>query len=416
MDRDLNELKMYKYKASLKNGRHIKGEIAAFSEEEAKKELKSRDVYVLKLKNNTPFNARWAKPSDLEKGMFFEKFASQMKTGADFQRILNNLKRDNFSFAMIKMIEGVLVEIKKGQDFGESLNQVGVFGTDVIEIVRAGEESGKLLKVLEDLAELFTEKAAIRKTLRKAAFKPAGMLAFSFLIIIFVIPRMIEPIKGVYKSFNKGQEGSVGQIPAITQVIMDSVDFISGIGGLFVGGVIAGLVFGIKFLYSNNPKFKKNFDFFIIEVPLIGKFQQMLSAYITFLSLDILYKAGVSMSVAFNMISKAQTNESLREDIDAVQEELKAGKSLNRAINQSVYISPLLKDLIIQGDISGTLSDELTKGKEMAKKDFDEYSDVLVKGLVGVVGFIISVIVGVIIIAVYLPIFTMVNDIMSTMK
>lgn len=411
---NVENLKVYKYKASLKNGRTVTGNIYSFSEEEAKRELKNRDLYLLKIKNNTPFYSKWTKPSDLEKGLLFEKISEQLKTGSDFQRILNNLKRDNFSFASIKMIEGLLLEIKKGKGFGDALKSLNLFSSEIIEIVFAGEESAKLVEVLKDLSELFIEQSNIKKTVLKASFKPIGLLIFSFLIVIFIIPRMLEPIKGVFKSFENKIEGE--GIPAITTMVINMIEFISGKGGISLGLTTLLLFFLGRYYYLNNLVFKRYIDYKIIELPLIGLFKKKLTSYITFLSLNVLYKAGIPITVSFFMIAKSQNNIALKEDLLAVAEELKEGKSLNKAINQSLYITPRLKDMIIQGDLSGSLEYELKKGKILAKKDFDEFSEILIKGLVSIVGFLVSLLVATIIISVYLPIFSMVNQIMSNMK
>lgn len=405
------KLKLWSYKGFIQDGRKVKGKVAAYSKQEAIEELKSRGRFVSKIKDATPFDSDWGPPSKEQLSIFLKDLSNKVSTGVGMKSVLIGMKKLNYNFKVILMIEHALQEIDKGIELNEALKNTKKFSSDTIEIIKAGEKSGKLSMVLNELSILYAEEAHTRKILIKSSFKPVGMVVFAILIIVFVIPQMIEPIRGVYAEFKIGDKG----LPALTEWVMATVNFVAGAGGLLVLAILIGLVVLYKFSYKKYFGFKSKMDHFFVALPLFGNMKAKLFTYITFLTFNVLYKSSIDVSMAFKMMADSQKNESLKNDLLSVYNSLKSGKELNVSIEQSLFISEPMKDKISNGYKDGSLGEELDSGKILAKRDFNEYTEVFIKGVVALIGIVVSLVVGVIIISVYLPMFTMIKDVMDTM-
>ena len=405
------KLKLWKYKALIQDGRKIKGKIAAYNKEEASKLLKQKGRFVSAVSDATPFTAEFMNPNKEDISIFFKDLANKISSGSDIKGILIGMKRLKYDFKIILMIERILDRIDDGTEFYIALEKAKGFGKDTIEIVKAGEKSGKLPLVLKELSVLYSEEAAIGKTLIKSLFKPIGMMIFAILIVVFIVPQMTEPIKGVYKEMNVEGKG----LPLLTEIVLSSVEFVTGAGGILVLGVVIGLFVLFKVLYKYTFFFKKRWDYFMIWLPLFGTIRKKLFTYITALSFSTLYKSSINISLAFQMIADAQKNEALKDDLISVFKSLSAAKDLNVSIEQSLYLSDSLKDRISNGYEDGSLMEELEFAKTATKDDFNEYTKIFVSGVSSLIGFTVSLVVGIIIIAVYLPMFTMIGDVMGNM-
>lgn len=406
-----NKLKLWKYKGFIQDGRKVKGKIPAYNKDDAIEDLKAKSIFVSSIKDATPFNSSWGKPSKKDLSIFLKDLSSKTSAGVDIKGIFIGMKKLNYNFKITLMIEDIIKEIDSGSELHEALEKTGKFSLDTIEIIKAGEVSGNLPLVLEELSVLFNEEAKVRSTLIKSSFKPLSLIGFAFLIVIFIVPRMVEPIKGVYKEFNVKGDG----LPWLTEIVMDTVNFISGPKGITIVVVYFIFHFLFKFLYKKFHFVKKHTDGMLIRLPLIGSIKKKMYTYITVLSFGVLYKTSINVSTAFHMISKSQSNYALKKDLLSVYESLKSGKDLNVSIEQSLFLSTSVKDNISNGFKDGSLKKELEFAKKYAKKDFDDYSELFVKGSVAFIGSLVSLIVGVIIIAIYLPMFGMIKDVMGQM-
>lgn len=407
-------LKYFKYTGYIgKRRKKTKGMIAAISKEKAFENLEKQSIKEVVLKDKTPFLAKYSffseKVTEHDLAMFFEKLASQMEVGISPGMSLQNFLTEGFKYNTLLFIYKVKLSLDEGNSVTDAMDAPGILAKDIVKLIAIGEESGSILNSFREIAKLFAEQAKIRKMIKKATYKPIGLMGFAFAILMFIVPVMLTPIKAVQSQF-----AAKGGLPLITQIVMGATDFIAA-NFLFIGIFIAGIIFTHRHFYKTNYKFKDKWDTFIFSFPIIGKFKRALAVYLTLLNLSILQRAGVNLEMAFKMISDAQKNEEYKRDIEEVRQALREGSSFESSISYSTYIPKVYKDIIRQGESTGRMVEELEKARQFAEIEFKETSELIISSFSKITGFLVTILIGIIIMAVYMPIFSMVGQVMETM-
>ena len=390
----------------------IKGTIASPSEDKAHKELKSLGIFSSKLKNKTPFKplgfAKIGKIPPADLAMAFSKIAEQIEVGIKPSRILSSMMFDEFKYNTLLFIHRISLKLKEGQSMADAFDAPGYLPKDIISLIRIGEDSGQIPEIFREISSLLSDRAEIQKLLKKAVMKPAGLLLFSFALIMFIVPAMITPIKKFQASH--GVDG----LPILTEIVVAVVEFITAHSLIVISGVSA-FVFTIITLYKKSKGFKSKADLFMLTAPIIGPFKRGLAVYLTMLNLYILQKAGVSMGRSIKMVVASQANDEYRKDIEEVQHAIKEGVGFAEALLSSTYIPRIYKDMIRQGEETGRIEGELKKCREHSGRTFKETSEFTIAAITKTIGFIVMIVVAIVVVAAYLPMFSMVGKVLEKM-
>ena len=127
------------------------------------------------------------------------------------------------------------------------------------------------------------------------------------------------------------------------------------------------------------------------------------------MSFNILYNAGIPVDSAFQMIAKSQSNSIIQEDFLKIKESMDKGYNLNKSIQRSPFITDLAKSLISIGEETGKLNEQLAELAEKSKRDFEEYAENLKAAMAPISTIAIGGVVGILVVAVYLPIMSMID-------
>jgi len=408
------KISLYKYTGLVgKRQKKIKGILAAENKNVALAELSKLNINGVILKDKTPFEAQYesltTNVKDTEIANFFEKLASQMEVGITPSRSLQNFMSEGFKYNTLLFIYNVKEELNKGHSIKDSMSFPGVLPKDIISLIDIGEKTGKVVDIFREISKLYNEQARIKKAIKKATYKPIGLISFAFAILIFIVPIMLEPIKSVQAQFD-----TKGGLPMITQIVMGVTNVLTHYWWIVLT-LIIGSIIAQKYFYKTNFAFKERWDGFIFAFPIIGRFKKALAVYVTLLNLYILQRSGMPVAQSFKMISDSQKNEEFKKDIKEIRDSLKEGNSLEESMSYSSYIPRIYKDMIKQGETTGKMVEELHKAKTFAEKEFNETAELIISSFSKITSIFVSMLVGIIVLAVYMPIFSMVGQVMETM-
>jgi len=408
-------LKLYKYKGIIgRRRKKTKGTLAAENKEKAIEELEKQSIKEIKLTDKTPMLAKYEsftnKVKDSELAMFFDKFATQMEVGLSPSRSLQNFLTEGFKYNTLLFIFKVKEELGKGLSVTEAMKNTNVLPKDIISLIRIGEETGRIIDIFREISKLYAEQAKIKKSIKKATYKPVGLITAALGILLFIVPIMLTPIKALQSQFKTG-EG----LPTLTVIVMNVTDFLTH-KWYIIATVLTILIIFHRKMYKNKFSYKEKWDTFIFNLPIIGKFKKALAIYLTLLNLYILQRAGIPVEQSFKMIADSQENEEFKKDIEEIRFSLKEGNSLEESMNYSSYIPKVYKDIIRQGEATGKMVSELEKAKLFAEQDFKETSDFIITSFSKITGLLVTILVSIIIIAVYLPMFSIVGQVMKTIN
>jgi len=270
-------------------------------------------------------------------------------------------------------------------------------------MVRAGEAGGVLDVVLRRLADFREKAAAIRSTVRGALIYPSVILAVALVVvsavIVFVIPRFQE----IFSSFNVS-------LPPITQVLLDISD-------IFVNYWY--LVFGVPVLLfllhttsmRKGGAYRYRVHKWMLKIPVLGGVLRtaMIAAFSR--TFGTLMQAGVPHLEALEIVRDTSASEVLRAAVDDIRRVVREGEGLARPMGESGVFDDMVVNMVDVGEETGELDNMLIKVADAYEVQVDRKIDAMFKLIEPVMLIVISVLVGFIVVALFMPLLT----IMSTL-
>ena len=299
----------------------------------------------------------------------------------------------------------VLNNIRSNVKLGKSLSLAiskhpNVFDTVFIQLTKVGELSGNLEDVLLRMSKYQEKAYKLKQSIRMALVYPAiiitvAVAAVSFLLV-FVVPTFVD----MYRDFE-------AELPAPTLLILSISDFFMNFGIWILGALMILIVLFKNYATTQNGI--RNIDSVKLKIPYFGTMYQkgLISQFAETLS-TLLY-SGVTLMDALVVLRDSSPNKILEEEVSSLLNAIKKGKSINKALNKSSIFPLMVTQMISVGEETARLDDML---KQVALL-YEEELDMMVEGLTTVIEPVlivfIGLIIGVIIVALYLPIFEMVN-------
>jgi type IV pilus assembly protein PilC len=265
-------------------------------------------------------------------------------------------------------------------------------------IVMAGESSGSLTDSLERLAEHYENKDKLAKKVRGALMYPAFVVGFVIVIVVVLMTLIIPRFTTMFEQFN-------GQLPAFTRGFMAVYDMLMGNSLFIVGGVVAAIV-GVSF-YSKTKTGHENLCKLALKAPVFGKIILMAFVAMFCKTLSTLISAGVPVLDAFNILAGMTNNDILRDGVLLTREKMVEGVSVSHSMEQVGFFPGVAIKMTQIGENSGSLSSVMEKTSEYYEKKVDSLVSVMLGMLEPILIIVVGGIVLVVILAMYLPIFSM---------
>lgn len=401
-----NDFKLYKYQGvpySSKRKKIFKGYILAENEDLAKQILKTKkNLSIVKISETPKFMIKMTSVSGKDISLFFEGFSKMIRAGISVSMSIENLINSTYNLKMVHFLYILKKYIEEGKSLPDAMALTKFFPTDVIEMIKVGDTSGKVPQVLDNLVDYYNQKAAIKKAVMSATIFPSAIVVVAFLILVYLAPKMIEPMIGLFAGFKNVE------FPALTLIVLGFVKWIkANVLLVFIG--FFGTIGTIIYQYKNNIKFKRFIDNILVTAPITGEFITKLSNYKFLMSLEILYNAGISIEKSLAMVERSEKNLIVKDSYKEMIDYISKGGNFSVAVNDSEFMTDMGKSLIEIGEKTGTLNKILVDLSKILKEDFDEFTKKLNKMMMPISTLFIGGIIGTIIIAVYLPIISMMD-------
>lgn len=411
MQSKLTPVKLFKYKAKLGDiGKTTRGKIGSISGQKAMKTLERNGYYDIELKEiKQAMVPKKIKVKDKEIADLFTFISNQLESGTQLARALDLAMENNFKYPTLRFINSIREKLEEGASFTDSVDYAKVLPPDIIRLIEIGEETGKIIDSLREIAKLYLSQYTIKKDIRKSMYQPVGLLVFAFSIMLFLVPVLLKPIESLQSQFD------AGGLPVITVIVVNITNWISHYWILLIVFIVF-IIYGQRYLYNNNEKFRFKWDQIMWNLPLIGKFKQALGSYLFVLNMSILVKSGTEMSKAIHLIVESTKNLEFKRDLEGIYNYLRKGNSMEDSIMRSAYLPFSIKDRIKEGSETGQLSNRLNELRIFAEKEFQEKSKLITAAISKTIALIVTILIAIIIIAGYMPMFSMVGKIMNTLK
>ena len=333
--------------------------------------------------------------------IFYRQFATMVNAGLTLVNSLDILTEQVENKALADNIKVVKADVEAGSTLADAMAKFPqVFSELYISMVRAGEIGGVLDEILNKIADLMEKEFALRQKIKSAMSYPIFVSGAAVIMAIFMLTFILPQFVGVFDQFG-------GKLPALTQFFVTLTILFNRFWYIFFI-IFAALIF--TFLsFIKTPNGKLIFDRFKLNAPIIGEINRK-SAIARFTRiLGTLIKSGVPILEALQVSSNAIGNLVISGAVLSAKTKIKEGQSISGPLAASGAFPPMVTQMIMVGEESGELEEMLVNVAKFYDEEVDRSVEKLTSIIEPLMMVFIGLTIGTMIIAMYLPIFNMVN-------
>ncbi len=333
----------------------------------------------------------------LEIVTFTYKFSEMYSAGLPILGILQTLEDQTQNHALKYVIGDVRQSIESGSNLTKAFGKyTKLFSGFFLGMLEAGETGGKLATTLEMSATYLEKQADLKRKVRAAFVYPLVVSILCFVVVGFIVTFVVPVFSKLYRQMHVS-------LPAPTQALMNFSLLVRDWWWALVIVAVAAAIIIRRF--SRRPYVRAKWDVFKLKMPLFGRLNRMVVVSHFTRTVGILTSVGVSITRALEMASIVANNYKVTEIARQLQESVKAGNSVAKSLKNYDIFPTIITQLAASGEEAGMLPKMLNKGADFLDKDIDRTIKGLLVKLEPALTVILGVIVGLILIAVYLPMF-----------
>lgn len=397
-------MKRFTYKGRAADGKVVTGEVEAADQVQAAKLVRSKGFIVISVKPKTQsivgyltsFRNRIT-TSDVSN--FTRQFATMINAGLPITESLSILKLQAED-KLEPVVAKILADVENGETLSSAFSKhPRVFNPTYIALIKAGETGGVLDKVLNRIADNLEKQEEFKGKVRAALIYPViiviGMVIVSFIMMIFVIPRLLS----LYTQFG-------ADLPLPTQILVS----VSGVFVNFWPLVLIAVGVG-AFAYSSYSKTaagKKKIDEITFKIPIFGELQQQVMLTDLARTLALMVGSGVPIIEGMEVTAGAMGNTVIKDALTDAARQVEKGFPIAFSFAKHPEAFPyLFSQMMAVGEESGKVDEVLTKVAQVYETQSDQKVKTLTAAIEPIVMLILGVGVGFLVIAVILPIYNL---------
>ena len=406
-------MEFFTYKG-ISDSKYVEGEIEALNQEEASHKLKEQKIIITNLiKSKKKKGEKEKKEKAKGKGfslfkkkvktedlvVFSKQFATMVKAGLPILQVLEMLRDQVENPAMADVIEDIRRSLEGGISLSKSFEKYpDLFDNVYVNLVKAGEASGKLDVFLLKIVDSLEKKEKIKKKIKSSLMYPSIMFTVAITVSAFMLVKVV-PV------FAKMYDGRGIALPKATAIILSMSDFLRGTGGmvLLFGSIISFIVF--RYLTTKNPTIRYRWHKQFLKLPVFGDL--ILKSLIARISLIMgnLSAAGVNLLESLDIAKSVSNNVVVTEAIDNIKKGVFSGETLTKLFLKEPLFPPTFSQLISVGEQTGQLDEMFNSVAMYYEEEFDNAVDNMSSLIEPIMIVFMGLMIGGLMIAMYSPIF-----------
>ncbi len=325
-----------------------------------------------------------------------------VENGLSLPKAFETLVKEKALQKYSSMLYTIKSRVESGDSFSDALSQYPDTFTDImISQIRIGEKSGTIPQTLGRLMHQLEHADNLKGLIIKKMTYPCLLVTAGSGALTFMLLYVVPTFESVYKD-------SGAQLPAITQFLIFAGRFGTSYGWTILLGLIA-LVFSTIYI-RKNPKGLLWMDTWLLKVPMLGQFFRNIAVLQFVEVLGNLMDAGFTVVEALRACSHAVGNRKIRRTISQMQEALTRGERFSDELaRHSDLFPPVVNQLVIVGEKTGTLPKTTVHIRAHLRREVETYTNVMLGTIEPVMTIGLAAAIGTILLAIYLPMFDMIN-------
>jgi len=392
-------------------GTYTEGEIEAVNLEEANFKLKERKVIITKIIRTKKkkiekekkkgqgfsFGKKAVKPQDVM--IFSKQFATMVKAGLPILNVLTMLRDQIDHPTMKEIIEDVRRSLEGGVTLSKCFERYPkIFDSVYINLIKAGEASGKLDTFLLKLVESLEKREKVKKKIKGALTYPVVMFSVAVTVTVFMLIKVV-PV------FAKMYEGMGVALPTPTAVILSASEFMRGSGGLTL--LICSIIFYIIFKYTTTkiPAIRYRWHQRVLKLPIFG--DMILKSLLARVALIMgnLSAAGVNLLESIEIAKSVSNNDVVTQALENVKRGVFSGDTLTKLFLKEPVFPSTFSQLISVGEQTGNLDEMFNSVSAYYEEEFDTAVENMSSLIEPIMIVVMGTMIGGLMIAMYSPIF-----------
>ncbi len=396
----------FNYSVRDRMGRTLKGKLDGESKDAVQARLTQMGYIIVQLEqqgglaalNEIKFGTG-VKQKDV--AIFARQFSTMIDAGLSLTKCLAILSQQTESAGLRDVITQIGKDVESGQSLSDALGRhPKVFPPIFTSMVRAGETGGVLDEVLNRVADHLEAELTLKGKIKSAMTYPVAMGGLVLIVLaammIFVVP-----------TFEKMFSDMGGELPMITQLLVDASDFVSGWGGLIA--LIGIIVFVVVFKWWSKGPGRTIWDGAKLSMPVFGPLVRKIALARFTRTFGTLVAAGVPILTALDIVADTSGNEVIANAVRRARSAIKEGETIAKPLSESKVFPSMLVQMIAVGEETGALDQMLNKVAAFYEEEVSTATDGLTSLIEPLMMASLGVIVGGIVIALYMPMFQVIS-------
>ena len=382
-----------------KTGKKVKGEIKAKSQTVARSELRRQNIKVNRIgKKAKPLFSSGKKISAQDISLFSRQLATMMESGVPMVQSFEIIEGGQKNPNMAKLLNRVKTDIQSGLSLSEALGKHPVhFDELYCNLVAAGEKAGVLDELLDTIATYKERTEEIKGKIKKAMYYPAAVMVVAFGVSALLLLKVVPQFEEMFKDFG-------ADLPGLTQMVVGASKSLQE-NFFFYLIVVVAFITGFIMLKNRSLKFAHALDRLSLKLPIVGNILNNAAIARFSRTLATTFAAGVPLVEGLDTVSGAVGNIVYSDAVKKIQSDVSTGHQLQMAMQQVNIFPHMVVSMASIGEESGNLDQMLGKVADYYETEVANDVDAMSSLIEPLVMVVIGGLVGVMIVAMYLPIF-----------
>lgn len=397
----------FRYQGRTSAGKIKRGRVTGQSRREVTILLKEKGIAVTELDEIK--ETIWNKDIQIERGvkqedftLFLRQFSTLLSAGVTLVDATELLAEQTDSKPLKTALDVINSEIRAGSPFSQAAStHHKIFPPLFIHMLRAGEMSGNMEEALIRLAGYFEKQNITKQKVKAAMTYPIMVSIVAIGVVFFMLTFVLPRFQTMFASFH-------AELPLITRSVLGASHWLAHYWWLFLI-IVCLLVFAFYYFYR-RPKSRYYIDQTLLKVPVFGPFLQKVALARYARTMSSLLASSVPILQALDMAGNVVGNKVIEKVIKNTRDAVSAGGSLAGPMKTSDAIPPMVTQMVLVGETTGALDAMLAKVADFYEAEVELMTDRLKALVEPLMIVVLSVIVGVIVLSVMLPMFQLYND------
>lgn len=333
--------------------------------------------------------------------IFYRQFATMVSAGLTLVNCLEILTRQTENKLLAQKIEDIKKSVERGSTLADAFAaHPETFSRLYINMIKAGEIGGVLDDILNRMATLMEKEYELRQKIKSAMTYPSFIMGAGIIMAIFMLTFILPQFVGVFESFG-------GQLPFLTKMLVLLTKAFNRYWYIFLA--VFALIIFLFISYNRTKKGHKNIDRIKLKIPIFGNLFLKTTINRFTRILGTLIKSGVPIIQSLRVSAESIGNDVIADAVMQSADRIKEGQSISTPLEESKVFPPMVTQMILVGEESGELETMLLNVAQFYDQEVERAVERLTSVIEPVLMIAVALLVGVLVIAMYLPIFSMVN-------